>query len=64
MVVGISILVVFAAYLVFYWKRRKQQEAKQIEKMVEEFEPLKHIIPDEQWGVKKYDVSKYKDDQD
>lgn len=32
--------------------------------MVEEFEPLKHIIPDEQWGVKKYDVSKYKDDQD
>lgn len=64
MVVGISILVVFAAYLVFYWRRRKQQEAKQIEKMVEEFEPLKHIIPDEQWGVKKYDVSKYKDDQD
>lgn len=53
------ILLLFVLWLYFEYRIKKKRERAKIQETLDEIEGVESGISEEQWGVKKYDMSKY-----
>lgn len=63
-VILIACGVIVSGFLLYLWLSYRRKEKKKkiaTEQILEEIESFKEGISDEEWGVKKYDLSKYND---
>ena len=51
----------FLIYLYISYKKKEKKRAKLEDSFLDDIESVDSTISDEQWGQKKYDLSKYKD---
>jgi hypothetical protein len=55
------IIIGFLIYLYISYKKKEKKRAKLEDSFLDDIESVDSTISDEQWGQKKYDLSKYKD---
>ncbi|MEE0937085.1 MAG: DUF2304 domain-containing protein [Bacteroidales bacterium] len=55
------IIIGFLIYLYISYKKKEKKRAKLEDSFLDDIESVDSTISDEQWGQKKYDMSKYKD---
>lgn len=55
------IIIGFLIYLYFSYRKKEKKRVELAKIFLEELESVESTITDEQWGQKKYDLSKYKD---
>lgn len=61
MISSALVLLFFVVYLYFSYKRRKRLNEQKTKEYQEFIKPVQDVFTDEQWGVKRYDMSKYED---